>query len=350
MATDINTNNLILNEMTETQLQSLVDSGTVPANQVFFTTDGTPTSSLPLGMIIPSAVVQENAGLHLLNGGALSTTGIYAEFCTWISNNTDKIKTFTETEYANQIETYGQCGGFVIGSDYVRIPTITKFIQGLSDISEIGNCELDTIREHTHDYVSYMYTGTNSNWGLKGSGVSGDTNTRETQTSASTGDDETKPKNVRYPYYMVVATVTRTDVEINLNNYANDISLINSTLPNKANLDASNVQQNSYANLSFPVYSSKLGFTNGTTYTAPCDGYIYNHTTPRSTHYLTTYIDGLIFEEYSYDSNAYNAHTHMLPIAKGSSFYTTNTSSARYFIPCRGAVLSGEWTGTLPTA
>ena len=123
----------------------------------------------------------------------------------------------------------------------------------------------------------------------------------------------------------------------------------------KASIDASNVQQNTYAHLSFPSFDNKLAFNNNQVYRAPCDGYIFDRTTASSTHYCTVDIidsNGFIFyfDEYSYDGNAYNAHNHFPAIAKGYRFRTRNRSDERYFIPCVGAVLSGEWTGTLPTA
>ena len=74
---------------------------------------------------------------------------------------------------------------------------------------------------------------------------------------------------------------------------------------------------------------------------------MFNHTNPRATHYLTTVVSDITFQEYSYDGNAYNAHTHFIAVSKGTVFATNNTSDVRYFIPTVGAVLSGEWKGTL---
>ena len=96
-----------------------------------------------------------------------------------------------------------------------------------------------------------------------------------------------------------------------------------------------------------PRYSSKITFNHNQTYTAPCDGYVFNHTNPQPTHYLRTDIDGIIFEEYSYDGNNYNAHTHFIAVSKGTKFVTKHTSNTRWFVPTVGAVLSGDWKGSL---
>lgn len=168
--------------------------------------------NMPIGSIFASATPQTSKAFHLLDGSVLdsSVDADYQTFVNYINTVAGQYNiAVSEDEYNTILSTYGQCGKFVVTSTSVRLPTITKFIQGLSDLTnlnDIGTAELDTIKSHTHDYISYKYTGTNANWGLKASGSSGDTNTRETQTSDSTGDDETKPKNVRYPYYIVVST------------------------------------------------------------------------------------------------------------------------------------------------
>lgn len=168
--------------------------------------------NMPIGSIFASATPQTSKAFHLLDGSVLdsSVDADYQTFVNYINTVAGQYNiAVSEDEYNTILSTYGQCGKFVVTSTSVRLPTITKFIQGLSDLTnlnDIGTAELDTIKSHTHDYISYKYTGTNANWGLKASGNSGDTNTRETQTSTSTGDDETKPKNVKYPYYIVVST------------------------------------------------------------------------------------------------------------------------------------------------
>lgn len=142
----------------------------------------------------------------------------------------------------------------------------------------------------------------------------------------------------------------------------NNVSGLDAELANRATTDqitniinASSVQKNTYANLAFPSFDNRLTFDWNQIYRAPCDGYIFDRTWASPTHYCTVDIFDstgyiLYFDEYSYDGNNYNAHNHFIPIAKGYRFRVRERSDERYFVPCVGAVLSGEWTATLPKA
>ena len=204
---------------------------------------------LSLGAIVPMSVVTNDPYLQPLDGRSLSQSGIYSEFCTWLKNrvlaNSNNVPTCTIAEYANEMVTYGQCGKFVINdtatpltsgnftvpANSIKLPTITEFIASNNGGDAIGLAELDEFKSHNHYIPDYADAGADTN--PKAIRVNTGNNTKTGYYSVytgSTGGSETRPKNVRYPYYIVVAIGTKTNVEINLNNVANDIATMNSIL------------------------------------------------------------------------------------------------------------------------
>lgn len=224
------------------------------------------TNPLPIGTIISSAVVLNDAGLHLLDGSSIAISGVYAEFCTWLTEkyNADNssVPTCTESEWQNEVNTFGQCGKFVIGSDYVRLPKIIKFIEGLSSLSDIGTslgAGLPNItgtiegRPHTSGSSTIggalVASGGAFDFSIHG-GSANDAGTAESGTSSKRdkvtldasksnsiygNSDTVQPQATKYPYYIVVASTTKTDIQVNIDNIASDLNL-------KADNDANNIK------------------------------------------------------------------------------------------------------------
>lgn len=216
-------------------------------------------SYLPLGTIICSAIIQNDAGLHLLDGSTLPCDGIYADFCTWLKANIDNVPTCTEEEFVLEVSTYGQCGKFVITDDYVVLPKITKFIEGLSNIGDIGTsleAGLPNIegsfdgRPHTSGSEQYggaltnargvftyaRHGSTTSNNGVAESGTSSKDDRVSFDASLSSevyGKSSTvQPQATKYPYYIVVASIIKTDVTVNIDNIISDLNLLNTKVIN----------------------------------------------------------------------------------------------------------------------
>lgn len=201
-------------------------------------------NGLPLGTIISLAIETDDPCLQKLDGRSLAQDGMYAEFCTWLKNrvlaNSSNVPTCTIEEYATEMNTYTQCGKFVINdtnsvqssngysvpANSIKLPTITEFIASNNGGDAIGLAELDEFKSHNHTLL-LSGNGTDTAWGAV---VSKSNNGEDRYSIGGAGGEETRPKNIRYPYYIVVATATKTDVQINLNNVANDINSINSTL------------------------------------------------------------------------------------------------------------------------
>lgn len=216
-------------------------------------------SYLPLGTIICSAIIQNDAGLHLLDGSTLPCNGIYADFCTWLKANIDNVPTCTEEEFVLEVSTYGQCGKFVITDDYVVLPKITKFIEGLSNIGDIGTSLEAGLPNITGTFDGRPHTSGSTSYGgalVDGSGAFSFTKHGATYTGTGTAESSTsshndrmsfdasrssevysksntvQPQATKYPYYIVVASIIKTDVTANIDNIISDLNLLNTKVNN----------------------------------------------------------------------------------------------------------------------
>lgn len=217
-------------------------------DETAYITEEEQSIGLPLGLILPSSVYSDSPALHLVDGSSLLQTGIYKDFCNWVkkrkAENSGNVKTCTIEEYATEMATYGQCGKYVINdteedltsgnyavlANSIKLPTITEFVAANNGGQEIGLAQLDDFKSHSHaiddnyidgsptsarPYAISSVRGTSTGWGIR---------------TIGTGGEETRPKNIRYPYYVVVANATKTDVQVDLENVANEINVINSIL------------------------------------------------------------------------------------------------------------------------
>lgn len=225
-------------------------------------------SALPIGLIFASAVYLDNPSFKLLNGQTIVSNGAYADFYSWVTiqKAAGNISTCTEDEFNSEVNAYGQCGKFVIGEDYVRLPLITEFIGSNNGGLTLGLSELDSLRMHTHTFTGTAATisgGTHTHtiWGnnRENSGSDcvkfGKRGATECHQSLHIGEKEhsldgshshsytpsgtvqpyggakTQPLNIRYPYYIVVANAKQLDdVAINVNNVMNDVNNVASRI------------------------------------------------------------------------------------------------------------------------
>ena len=201
---------------------------------------------LPVGTIFASALPQTNSGVHLLDGSYIATNGIYNQFCTLVEDlSTDYDILCTAQEYENDILATGNCGKFVLDTtnNTLRLPTITTFIQGLSDLTTLGQAVeagLPNITgsfanwgesaSQTAAFVEGAFTEINANhygWGTA-SGVDSDNGDIGFDASLSSpiyGNSTTvQPASVKYPYYIVLATSKKTDIEVDLDEVASDLN------------------------------------------------------------------------------------------------------------------------------
>lgn len=218
-------------------------------------------SSLPTGFILPAVGRIDDERFSLLDGKTLSKQGTYGAFCAKVEEQVQASNWYacTEEEYNADLLAYGQCGKFVIGTDYVRIPTITRFIGATITLSEIGKTYKESLPNikgtldlgsgyNTLRTDSSAYNARGAISVIKGSGNNGASSsgyglqgfTLDASRSSSTYQDGAKvqPDHTKYPYYMVVSTEGQTaSVEIDINKVYEDLNI-------KANTSLSNVDSN----------------------------------------------------------------------------------------------------------
>ena len=268
----------IINRVSSVEkLNEMKEQGLLQPNQIYLVDGESKVLGLPIGMILPSAIVQNDARLHLLDGAELPRNGIYTEFCNWVDENITNVPNCPIEVYEDQLNTYGQCGMFVVTDTYIRLPKITKYIENASDINMIGaslNAGLPNItgtfdsRPHTSGSTSYggaLADGSGAFSFTKHGATYTGTGTAESSTSSYNDrmsfdasrsseiygrSDTVQPEATQYPYYIVIGTVLKTEVEVNIDSIITDLN-------NKADKNASNL---STANIA--SWKENLGYEN----------------------------------------------------------------------------------------
>lgn len=225
-------------------------------------------SSLPTGFIIPAVGKISDARFTLLDGKTLSRAGTYEAFCNKVVSEVQAGNWFacSEDEYNSDISTYGQCGKFVVSNDYIRIPTITRFIGATITLSEIGKTYKESLPNITGSFGNITSGNTNNPWANGAFEVhelftshqdgsqqfmrGADFNINASRSSSTYQDGaKVQPDHTKYPYYMVISTEGQTaNVEIDINKVYEDLNI-------KANTSFSNVD----SNIDFVVETYKNG-------------------------------------------------------------------------------------------
>lgn len=212
------------------------------------------TSSRNVGEIVMSTVPLSNAGLHPLDGSPLQY-GSYKAFIDYIAeiyNSGDYLNLFiTEEEWRQSVTNYGVCGKFVYDSanNTVRLPKygtqiITKTPSVASTVPVIGNgmtlgltsgSSTASLLQGGDDYVfSKSYYGKTLPYNSATTVPSGQrlplgTGLGVTTDAAKSGIIAvTSSLLTDYPldcyYYIVLATSTKTDIEVDIDEIATDLN------------------------------------------------------------------------------------------------------------------------------
>lgn len=307
-------------------------------------------SSLPTGFIIPAVGKISDERFTLLDGKTLSRAGTYEAFCNKVVSEVQAGNWFacSEDEYNSDISNYGQCGKFVVSNDYIRIPTITRFIGATVTLSEIGKTYKESLLN-----IKGEFRGTNAwNGGgpviqtgalyskgdlskVNGSQQAGH-NTYylnfDASRSSSTYQDGAKvqPDHTKYPYYMVISTKGQTaEVGIDINQVYEDMNLkANSDLSNVASIASSFKEQS--VGWGMPDYSAGVTCTKGNLYTLDFPVVVVANTD--SSISLRIYKDDVLIKNFAVQGQWPIRVPFLIP--KGYSF-KLNVSNAEYF-PLQG--------------
>ena len=170
-----------------------------------------------------------------------------------------------ETQWQSAVASYGVCGKFVYDSvnNTVRLPKITGIIEGSTSLSALGDLvqaglpnitgQFDT-RPSTsssytygavvHGYDAFNLTAKAGTGSMNGFSISSSTNNPDTVTldasrsSSIYGNSTTvQPQTIKVLYYIVIATTTKTEIEVDIDEIATDLN-------GKADTDLSNINSN----------------------------------------------------------------------------------------------------------
>ena len=211
---------------------------------------------LPIGSIITSAVPLTDASVHLLDGSTISQTGIYADFVTYLKSQISAgyDLSCTQTEFDNDVQSTGNCGKFVIddAAGKIRLPKITRFIQGLSSINDIGksfsaglpniygeinipNGRSATGNSYFNVSGAFKYKENASQIGNAGDGgLGGRIKIDANSVSGIYGNSSTvQPQATQYPYYIVLADTVKTNIIVDIDNVTSELNNISHELTNR---------------------------------------------------------------------------------------------------------------------
>ena len=300
-----------------------------------------------IGQIITSTIPLSDAGLHLLDGALISGSGSYADFVTYIAGLVSDYPDLFETEanWQTSVTNYGVCGKFVYDSvnNTVRLPKITGFIEGTTDPTALGDLvqaglpnitgSFDRPNAYGNGPVNGAFSLGSSVGGYSRSTTSVDSSYVTFDASLSNsiyGNSTTvQPQSIKAFYYIVIATSTKIDIEVDIDEIATDLN-------GKADVDLSNINptqtvKNTIVGWGMPDYNSKVTIAT-TTYEAPSDGYVWYRN--NAIQAMTVTVGGI---EWYTGTIAGTAGTAIFPISKGeTSVASTLSSVVAYFIPLKG--------------
>lgn len=254
---DIELQELVINEA---ESDEVVEQQTeLPPNQIIVTPTGSSGADyygLPVGSIFASAIPIVDARVHLLDGSLITQSGIYAEFATLIKTlvSSGQPISCTQAEFTADVARTGNCGKFVIDdtNNAIRLPKITTFIQGLTDISNIGSSvsaglpnitgKIGNNDGYGNQFLLSHYN--NINGAFKNTPIASSSyysSDKTTGTSATAwsdavtfdasqsnsiyGNSETvQPNATQYPYYIVLASGYKSSEVVDFDNIMNEVN------------------------------------------------------------------------------------------------------------------------------
>lgn len=310
-------------------------------------------SSRNIGEIVVSTLPLTDAGLHLLDGDLINGSGIYSDFVTYIAElRTSYPDLFTtESDWQQSITNYGVCGKFVYDStnNTVRLPKITGILEGTTDLTALGdlveaglpniigrldNACLDRVSANGAFYKS----GYNSGTGYGGNSYT-DTGVALDASRASSiyGNSTTvQPQTIKAFYYIVIATSTKTDIQVDLDNVTTEIN----NMVSKEDLIEFDI--NSYVSIIIadvmPDLTAGISVGGNTTYTAPSTGWLFARISGDWTNYFgnITVNGTLVTAFYGYEQGRGTDNV-WIPISKGDVIVLAKLSAA-IFYPSKGVI------------
>ena len=286
-------------------------------------------------------------GLHLPDGALLYVGGMYDEYINkYIANLFVKAphRFCNEEEWQTSVATYGVCSKYVYTEGVsVRLPKVTGIVEGTLDANALG----EIVEAGLPNAVQYLGR-TEHPTSDKISGKVYSTTTGSTFTDASYAGDSlsyvgidlslsnpiygnsntVQPQTVQGYLYIVVATGSKTEIEVNIDNIATDLNgkadtdLTNVTNQAKALMSTMGMPSTRYVDLTLGASTS--------TYVAPANGYFYiNKMTSANGQYLNVGNNDTGIIMVVDKSGTSSWCTILMPVLKGQSCYVTYTAGGK---------------------
>lgn len=309
--------------------------------------------NMPIGSIISYMFNDVPNGYFRLDGSTLNNANQVApqfvEKLNQVNNELVGEKLIvTRTQYENQLRDYGSCGKFAWYGANLRFPAINCFIRGLSDLTQLGRFQDDTMRPITGrlrtfdrgdksyfsgafykiaDWSSNVKGGSGDNWGS----ISGFNSSR---LGSNYSGSETQPKHIKYPYLIAVFNKIQWESSLDYN------KLLEASV-NKAEKDLSNVSDvtsnfrlNSIGWM-MPNFNNVQSRNWGQSYTESEPGFLFIQMWARFTSRGTVTIGRLSFEMGGNDSDdGGGSDTLFIPIPANTTYSTSGYTGTIRFIPC----------------
>lgn len=251
-----------------------------------------------IGEIVYSTIPLTDAGLHLLDGSLIQGSGSYSAFVTYIASLVTNYPDLfvTEADWQQSVTDYGVCGKFVYDSvnNTVRLPKITGILEGTTDVTALGDLveaglpnitgSINFVADSYSDDVSGRNTIVSNSIDTR-SDIWISLSTSQTRFYAKSktidaslsdsiyGNSSTvQPQTIKVLYYIVIATLTKTDIQVDIDEIATDLNgkadrdLSNLSVTGEnhfANKDLSNLSTTGVNNLI--QYAYELDFDNAST-------------------------------------------------------------------------------------
>lgn len=237
----------------------------------------------------------DEAGIHLFDGSLLNAGGIYDEFITkyiakLYASHPERFT--TEEDWQAKVAQYGVCGKYVYTEGVsVRLPKVTGIVEGTLVASELGDIVeaglpnatgwVASIAMWDANFAGGMFTARNET-GVYITNALNVTETRPVKTIDANlklanpiyGNSTTvQPQTIKGYLYIVVATVTKTDIVVDIDNVVTDLN-------GKLDTDCTNATPVGTEFMAHQAMPSLKKLTlslqaSGATYTAPADGWFY---------------------------------------------------------------------------
>lgn len=312
-------------------------------------------SGYEVGDIILRLNPSKDAGEHLLDGTLLqygSYQNVIDEYADLYGDGTNIPAYFTdETTWQSMVSNYGSCGKFVYDpiNKTLRLPKVSDILQGTTDVRALGDLIEAGLPNITGSCGSFRCGGNNTSGALYltstetvgGGGTGGagyNANIDASRSNSIYGNSNTvQPQTIKVLYYIVIATSTKTDIQVDIDEVATDLNGKADT--DLSNINASQSAKNEIISWGLPDLSHGITYANDTTvHTAPSDGYILLSGRANSGS-LTFYINGINIG-WSYAAASYaTGMSWFVPVSKGDTFYISQsyTSNVYRFYPMKGS-------------